>query len=257
MKDHRIKSDRSTIAKALEGDYRPEHLFVLRQNLELYDSHRSMIATCDAEIRQYLAGLDSQIDLAAKPLPEHKSSHRKPQRNEPSFDLRSELYRLSGVDFTAIDGFDALTTQTILSEVGLDPSRFPSEKHFASWLALCPNNRVTGGRIINSRTRKVINRAANALRLAAQAAGNSASALGAYYRRMRAKFGAPKAITATAHKLARIFYRLWKYGEDYQDPGVESYELKYRERVLRSLNARATDLGFTLVPLQTVTSSVS
>jgi transposase len=257
LQDHRIKSSRQTIEKALEGDYRPEHLFALEQNLALYDTYRAMIGTCDTHIEQCLAAFETQIDPLHDPLGPAKATHRKAQRNEAAFDLRTHLYRISGVDFTRIDGFDALTVQTILSEVGLDPAKFPTEKHFASWLALCPDNRITGGNIKNSQTRKIINRAADAFRRAAQSAGNSHSALGGYYRRMRAKFGPPQAITVTAHKLARIFYRMWKYREPYADPGAGYYEAKYRERILRSLSKRAASLGFQLVQLQPVNDGVS
>jgi transposase len=257
LRDHRIKSSRDTIAKSLEGDYRPEHLFALEQNLLLYDAYRSMIAKCDVEVEQCLAGFESQIDPIKQLLGPAKATHKKPQRNEATFDLRTHLYRISGVDFTAINGLDALSVQTILSEVGLDPSQFSTAKHFVSWMALCPDNRITGGEIKNSRTRKVINRAATAFRLAARSAGNSDSALGGYYRRMRAKFGPAKAITATAHKLARIFYRMWTFREPYKDLGADYYERKYRDRVINALPKRAASLGFQLVQLQTVTEPVS
>jgi transposase len=252
MKDHRIKSSPERIAQSLQGDYRPEHLFALQQCLSLYDTYRQMIADCDQQVDRCLSGFDAQVDPSEKPLGPHKATHRKPQRNEASFDLRTHLYRISGVDFTAITGFDALTVQTILSEVGLDHSKFPSEKHFASWLALCPDNRITGGEVKSSKTRKASNRVATALRRAAQAAGNSHTALGAFHRRMRARLGPPaKAITATAHKLSRIFFRMWKNREAYKDPGVEYYELKFRDRSVHSLTKRAAALGFQLVQLQT------
>ena len=174
---------------------------------------------------------------------------RQPSRNAPHFDLRSQLYRLSGVDFTQIDGLEALTVQTILSEVGLDPTRFPSSKHFVSWLGLCPGSRISGGKILSSKTRKVNNRATTAFRIAAQALANSHTALGAFYRRLRSRLGPPKAITATAHKLARIFYRLWVTGEHFEDPGVDYYEQQYQQRVLKNLERRASQLGFQLTPM--------
>lgn len=146
-------------------------------------------------------------------------------------DLRTHLYRISGVDFTQIDGLGVLTVQTILSEVGLDANRFPTVKHFTSWLRLCPGSRITGGKVKSTRTRSVINRAANAFRMAAQTAGKSHSALGAFYRRLRARLGAPKAITATAHKIARIFNQLWTRGGSYVDLGLDYYEQRYRERM--------------------------
>ena len=162
--------------------------------------------------------------------------------------LRSHLYRISGVDFTTIDGLDVLTVQTIISEVGLDPNRFPTVKQFTSWLGLSPGCRITGGKVKSSTTRSVVNRAATAFRLAAQAVGRSNSALGAFYRRLRSRLGAPKAITATAHKLARMFYYMWRRGETYTDPGVDYYEQKYQERVVNHLKKKAQSLGFELVP---------
>ena len=163
---------------------------------------------------------------------------------------------MSGVDFTRIDALGVLTVQVILSEVGLDPGRFKSVKHFTSWLGLCPGSNITGGKVKNSQTRQVINRAANAFRMAAQTAGKSNSANGAFYRRLRSRLGAPKAITATAHKLARIFYRLWTSGGDYVDQGMDYYEQRYRERTVNNLQKRAQQLGFELIP-QPETNTVS
>ncbi len=243
MKDHRIKSTVKRIAKALEGHYRVEHLFALRQAVELYDIYRHKIETCDRQIEQYLAGFDSKIDpgqVVAEPC----KTKKRLKKNQPTFDLRSHLYRITGVDFTAIDGFDVLVSHTMISEVGLDPSKFPTEKHFCSWLCLCPDNRITGGRVKSSKTRKNANRAANALRLAAQSLARSPTALGAFYRRMRARHGAPIAITATAHKLARIFYHMWKHGVQYHDQGADQYEQKYKHRVLRNLRNKARALGY-------------
>ena len=162
--------------------------------------------------------------------------------------MRTHLYRISGVDFTRVDGLGVLTVQIILSEVGLDPSRFPTVKHFTSWLGLCPGSRTTGGKIKSSQTRSVVNRAANAFRMAAQTAGKSNSALGAFYRRLRSRLGSPKAITATAHKIARIFYKLWTSGGDYNDPGMDYYEQRYRERMVNNLHKKAIAFGFELIP---------
>ena len=181
------------------------------------------------------------------PLPATGSPRRKPQDNQPAFDLQTHLEQISGVDFTKIDGMGALTAQTILSEIGLDASRFPSVKHFTSWLGLCPGSCITGGKVKNSRTRRVVNRAANAFRLAAVAAGKTRSALGAFYRRLRTQLGTPKAITATAHKLARIFYRLWSSGGTYDDPGVHYYEQRYQEQIVKRLQRNAQAMGFNLV----------
>lgn len=238
-------SDEQLIA-ALTGDYRPEHVFVLSQELALYDVYEAQIRACDEQVQQCLATFaDKSDDLP--PLPPRPAG-RRTSRCAPEMDLRDELYRISGVDFTTIDGLEVLTVQTILSEVGLDPTRFPSEKHFASWLGLCPGNHITGGKVKSGRTRKVNNRAARAFHLAAQSVSRSQTALGAFYRRIRARLGGPKAMTATAHKIARLFYRLWTSQEPYQDPGADAYEQRYQQRRLKNLKKKAADLGFDLIP---------
>lgn len=242
-----VKKSEEEIAAALSGDYREDHLFTLAQALELYDFYQEKIRSCDERISQLLKRFETKVP--GEGLPKTRKRYRR--KNEPYFDLRSELCRLAGVDLTKVDGLDSLTALTILSECGTDMTRFPSEKHFASWLGLCPNNRKTGGKIIGRRTKKVQNRAAQALRLAAQSLHRSHSALGAYYRRMRTRLGAPKAITATAHKLARLVYRLLKYGHDYVDQGQDYYEQIYRERVLRNLKNRAEIMGYKLVVVKT------
>ena len=249
LKDPRAKRSTDEIAAALVGDYRVEHLFVLKQELNLYDMYQQQIQQCDQQIEQCLSEFDSQND---EPLPARPKG-KKPSRNAPSFDLRSHLYRISGVDFTQIDGLEALTVQAIISEVGLDPTRFPTAKHFASWLGICPGSKISGGKILSSRTRKVVNRAANAFRLAAQSLANSQTALGGFYRRIRTRSGAPKAITATAHKLARIFYHLWTTGENFIDLGADAYEQQYQQRVLKHIKQRAKQMGFDLVPEPIVT----
>jgi transposase len=234
-------------AAALEGDYRAEHLFVLSQELSLYDTYQQQIVKCDGQIEQCLLTFDNQRDDDDEVLPPRPKG-KKPSRNGPKFDLRSHLYRMIGINFTQIDGLEALTVQTIISEVGLDPTRFPTAKHFASWLGICPGSKISGGKILSAKTRKVVNRASNAFRLAAQSLANSKTALGAFYRRIRSRSGAPIAITATAHKLARIIYRLWTTGEDFVDAGVDAYEQQYQNRVLKNLKQRAKQMGFDLVP---------
>jgi transposase len=248
LKDPRAKRSTAEIAAALVGDYRVEHLFVLKQELNLYDMYQQQIQQCDQQIEQCLSEFDSQNDELLPPRPKGK----KPSRNAPNFDLRSHLYRINGVDFTQIDGLEALTVQSIISEVGLDPTRFPTSKHFTSWLGICPGSNISGGKILSSKTRKVINRASTAFRIAAQSLANSRTALGGFYRRIRSHSGAPIAITATAHKLARIFYHLWTTGEDFVDAGVDAYEQKYQQRVVKHLKQRAKQMGFDLVPETTV-----
>ncbi len=210
--------------------------------------YQQQIAQCDEAIEAYLMSLDSQIEPKELESVQKPSPKKKCGGNEPAFDLRTHLHRISGVDFTRIDGLGVLTVQTILSEVGLDSSRFPTVRHFCSWLGLCPGSRVSGGKVKSSQTRKVVNRAANAFRLAANALSRSQTALGAFFRRLRARLGSPKAITATAHKLARIFYCLWTKGGEYHDPGIDVYEQQYRQRVLNNLQRKADQLGFELVP---------
>lgn len=252
LKDRRIKSDVSTIAKALQGDYRTEHLFALKQGLELYDYYQQKIAECDAEICKELQTLETRGTVG----PVLK---RKPRsRHHPiAFDSQAELYRILGVDLTRIDGLNESTAQLILAELGLDIcQKWPTERQFTSWLGLCPNNEISGGKLLKRGTRKVVNRVANALRMCAQSLLNSKSALGAYARRMRTRKDTPVAITATAHKLARLIYRTLKYGEEYVDAGGDIYEAKYKARLLKSLQRKAKSLGYQLVTYQTLDAVV-
>jgi transposase len=172
-------------------------------------------------------------------------------------DMRASLYPKLGVDLTAIEGIGVLTELVILTEVGPDLSRFPSEKHFASWLGLCPDQRISGGKVLTSRTRRVINRVSDALRMAALTLQRSQSALGAFYRRMKARLGAAEAVTATAHKLARLVYRLLKHGEAYVRQGMADYEKKFQQRKLYALQKTAKTMGFQLVAQQPITQGVS
>ncbi len=250
-RDPRCRSSKDEIAKALTGNYRPEHLFSLKQALELYDFYNQQIKACDIEIEQKYAAFKPVIDVETKPLPP-RSKKKRSSKNEPDFELRTALYQVCGVDLTAIDGLNTLTVQQILSETGTDMSKFPTVKHFASWLTLAPHNDISGGKILSSKTKKSNNRAAQAFRMAAQGVSRSDSALGAFYRKMRAKEGGPKAITATAHKIARIFYFLLKHKQEYVDPGQTYYEQKYQERSIKSLKRKAKALGMELVPIQGV-----
>jgi len=246
-RDRRCHSSEAELAKALTGHYRSEHLFTLKQALELYDFYNRQIQECDAQIESQYAVVKPIFE---EPLPLLPPATKKPRRqgNAPDFDLHTYLYQLTGVDLTQVDGLDVLTVQTIIAEVGLDMTKWPTVKHFTSWLHLAPNNKISGGKLLSSHTPKTQNRASQAFRMAAQSLSRSNSALGGYYRRMRAKHGAPKAITATAHKLARIFYHMLKYRQAYHDPGQDYYEQQYRERVLQNLKRRAKELGMDLIP---------
>jgi transposase len=244
-----VKATPADIAKSLEGNWREELLFVLRQQVELYRVYQEKIADCDWQLRKHLESLGSRVDLEAQPIGP-KPRGKKGSRNAPNFDLRTDLYRITGIDWAQINGIDVLTAQTVIAEAGADLSAFPSEKQFASWLGLCPTNEQSGGKILNRRTRKVVNRATVAFRNAASTLLRSQSYLGAQYRRLRTRSGAPKAITAMARKLACLFYRLIKHGQQYVDKGTEYYEARYREQQIRSLAKRAQKPGLQLVAPQ-------
>jgi transposase len=251
LRDHRIKADAATIAKSLVGDWKEEHLFTLRQARAIYAHYQQMVAECDTQIATFLRGFESRVDVAAQPLPRRTTSHVRPQRNEPSsFDLRGELYRILGVDLTQVPGLQSTTASAFLSEVGPTVERFATPKHFASWLGLCPDNRVTGGRILSAATRDVKSRTAYALRLAAQSLHRSQSALGDYFRRMKARLGAPEAITAAAHKLARILHHLIKHRCPYDASVFAQEEELHRKRRERNLRKQAALCGYQLTPLQ-------
>ena len=241
-----VKATPQEIAKSLEGNWREELLFVLRQEVELYRVYQKKIDDCDLQLRPHLKTFGSVVDLPKQPLgPRPKG--KKGSKNAPQFDLRTELYRITGIDWAQVDGIDVLTAQTVIAESGADLNAFASEKQFASWLGLVPTNEQSGGKILNRRTRKVVNRATVALRNAATTLLRSRSYLGAQYRRLRTRLGAPKAITAMARKLACLFFRLIKHGQQYVDKGNEYYESRYREQQIRSLTKRAQRLGLELV----------
>jgi transposase len=246
MRNRQCARSEAEIAAALEGHYKREHLFVLKQSLDEYDFYDGQIQECDAELEAMYAALPSGTEEGDLAPPAPKPRGGKPRKNQAHFDLATALYRIVGVDLTAIDGIDALTAQKIISEIGLDMSKWPTVKHFTSWLGLAPHTKKTGGKVISTRTKKTQNRANTALRVAAQTLWRSHSALGGFYRRMRAKHGPAVAIVATAHKLARIIYRLLKYRVAYVDPGEAYYEQQYRQRTIRNLKRKAASLGFVL-----------
>ena len=247
-RDGRIKASRETIAKALVGDYRPEHLFTLRQALASYRHYQGLIAECDGAVQTLLGAVASQVDLARQPLPPAPAGRRKPHRKAPSFDLRAELYRVLGTDLTQVPGLQTPTVYTLFAELGADLSAFPSGAHFASWLGLCPDNRISGGKVLSVSTRPVKHRVAQALRLAAQSLCRSQSVLGDFFRRTRAKLGAPKAITATVHKLARIVYHLLTTRQPYNESRLAVADATRRRHSESRLRAQARALGFQLVP---------
>jgi transposase len=244
LRDCRCRADETTIARALEGTWRSEHLFELRQAVELMEFYHLQIGACDREIEAQLTRFENKA--GGQPL--HPASRPpKATRTGPSFDARQHLYRLTGVDLTRIDGIDAHTALKVVAEIGLDMTRWPTEKHFASWLGLAPGTKVSGGKKLSSRTKPSASKVAAALRLAASTLYHSKSALGAFYRRMKARLGAPKAVTATAHKLACLIYRILRFGTEYVDRGQDYYERRYQNRVVFTLTRRAHELGYRLV----------
>jgi transposase len=251
--DPRIRATKDTITRSLVGDYRPEHLFTLKQSLNLYRQYQKEITDCESEIQRFLKRLESKVNPAEKPLPPAKDSVRKCKIMPPvkALSLREEAYRVLGVDLTTVPGLSVLNVQTVIAEVGPDLSRFRSSGAFSSWMGLCPDNAISGGKILRTGTRRVKNRLAAALRIAAQSLQGSQSALGEFYRRMRARLGPPQAITATAHKLARMIYHMITTREPYDESVFARLEVSYRQRTAKRLKAQAQALGFMLVPTST------
>lgn len=244
MKNVRIRASEADIEKSLRGNWRPEHLFALGQAMALFDAYGEQLAACDRQLEAMLSALQ-QDDVGAP----GKAKRRSRARNAPKFDVRAYLFGMCGVDLTRINGIDTTTALKVIAEVGPDMSRFKSAKHFASWLGLCPGTKISGGKVLSGASKRTANRAAQALRLAAAALRSSQSSLGAYYRRMCGRLDRAKAITATAHKLARLIYTMLTKGMEYTDQGQDYYEERYRQRVMHHLTKRAEKLGFQLTPI--------
>lgn len=244
-RDPRCQTSLEEIGEALTGHYQPEHVFALRLALARYEFDHAQMAECDREIAIVLRDLTAQRPTPALPLPPPR---RRPRPKHAAGDVRAALYALLGVDVTQIEALGPETVLRLVAECGDDLRAWPSAKHFTSWLCLAPANKITGGRRLSSRTRKTASRAAALLRLAAVSVGRTQTALGAFYRRLAARVGKAKAVTATARKLAVLFYNTVRFGLAYRDPGVTAYEARYHQRVLRNLQRRAKDLGFRLVP---------
>ena len=251
LKDPRIHAEKKTIAKALAGHYLSEHLFTLKQTLECYRYYQKMIADCDLEIEKWLQKFENH-GKAPQPYTRPAPKAQKKRSHDPNFDLASYMTNILNVDLTKVQGIGATTAHTFFTEVGTrnELLKFPTEKHFTSWLGVCPANKISGGRILSSRTRKVENKLATALRMSAQSLWHSQSYLGDYYRKMKARHGAPKANTATAHKLARIIYAMVKYQKPYDQSIIDDHEKLNKERKLKHLNKQAQNMGFQLVPIR-------
>lgn len=243
-RDARCKASAETIRDALIGNYQAEHVFELTQAVALYDFYQTQVAQCDERIELALKQLQANVEPVTAPLP--AARHRTKQPNSFGFDVRAALYGMLGVDLTQIHGLGPYVALKLVAECGNDMTRWPTAKHFTSWLCLAPGNKISGGKILSSKTRRSSSNVAAALRLAAVTIGRTDTALGGFYRRLSARIGKAKAVTATARKIAVLFYNTLRYGMEYVDPGAAYYEERYRQRVLNNLTRRAESLGYTL-----------
>jgi hypothetical protein len=242
LRNYRVHASEADIAKSLEGTWKAEHVFCLGQALSLYDTYGMLIAEAD-----------TQLDVLIAPLRQHTQNAsgakiKRGGKNAPHFDARTALKEWTGVDLTQIGGIDVCTALKIWVELGPDLSKFKNAKQFCSWLGLCPGTRISGGKRLSGATKRIPNRVARALKLAAQGLHRSQCGLGGYYRRMAARMGKGKAITATAHKLARLVYAMMTRGEEYVEQSQVDYEAKFQERTLKYLRQKAKTFGFELVP---------
>jgi hypothetical protein len=245
----RVKSPRDKVAKSLEGDYRAEHLFALRQSLVGYRFYQRLIAEVDVELQLKMRELP-RAEGAPEQMPARtKTRFYQRAGNEPAFDLKGELFRIAGVDLTDVPGISAITAHTIIMEVGQDMSRFRNASAFASWLGLCPEKQVSGGKVLSTRSRKVKNRAAIALRLGAHCLYHAKNYLGEFYRKMKWRLGAPEAVTATAHKLARIVYHLLSTKQPYSESVLAKCDQQTNVRAEMRLRKQAANFGYTLTPI--------
>lgn len=247
-RDPRCRKSKETIAKSLRGNYVNEHIFSLKQAVELYDIYQVKISECDREVENLLNSMTPNSQEEKK---RSSAKKRKRKNNELYFDANVYLNHLTQVDLTEIPGLNMHSVLRIISEIGLDMGKWTTEKHFGSWLGLAPGSKISGGKRLSSKTKPSANRAANMLRIAASTLHHSQSALGAFLRRMKTKIGAPKAITATAYKIARIIYSMLKYKIEYKDTGQDYYDKQFKERTIKNMNKRAKALGFHLIPIET------
>lgn len=247
FRDKRCKNSIETIEKSLQGNFREEHIFSLKLALDSWDFNQAQLQDCDEKIERLLEQFDSKADPES--FQPKKKAKAKKRKNQINFEATKAIYRITGVDFSPVHGLDDNVLLKIVSETGTDLSKWPTVKHFSAWLSLSPGSKITGGKVISSKTNRTKNKANLAFRLAAASLHRSNCALGAFLRRKKAQLGSPKAITATAHKLARIYYSMLKNGTQYVDLGQDHYEQKFKERVLKNLKKRAISHGFELVPI--------
>jgi len=247
FRDPRVKARKGDIARSLEGNWQEDLLFVLQQEEDGYEFCQKQMTECDQRLEHYLQQRDDRSAGASLPEEKRKERHKKRKGNKPRFDLRTGLFRMTGTDLTRIDGIDVMTATTILSEVGWDMSKWETEDHFVSWLRLCPDNRISGDKIIGKGRLPTNNRVSTALKMAASTLRTSQTYLGAQFRRLKSRLDTPVAIKAMAAKLARLVYRMLRYGMKYVDRGAEFYEAQHRERQIKHLKSKASKLGFQII----------
>jgi DNA-binding protein YbaB len=249
LRDPHVKASEEQIAQSLEGNWQPDLLFVLKQEQDRYEFCQKQMAECDRQLAQYLQQREDRSQGA--PLPEEKRKERlkKKKGNKPQFNLREGLFRLTGTDLTRIDSIDVMTATTIVSEAGYDMSKWETEHHFVSWLRLCPDNRISGAKVIGKGRLPTNNPISIALKMAASSLRLSDTYLGAQFRRLRTKLGAPVAIKAMAAKLARLVYRMLRYGMKYVDKGADFYQLQHRQLKVKQLKWKAASLGYQVIPI--------
>jgi transposase len=246
LKDGRCKQSDQAFVEALTGHWRDDHLFELKVAVELFEGYHRQLADCHTKIEAALRLFDDRTE--GKRIADKPGWKPRRHRNEPRFDVRGQVFRVTGIDLTAIEGIDQTTALLVLGEVGPDVSKWPTVKHFASWLGLCPGLHRSGGKNRSGHTKDCANRLATALRVCANALHASKTALGAFLRRLKSRMGAPKAITATAHKLARLIYYALKHGQSYVQKGMDEYEAMLKAKRLKALQKQARQLGYTLEP---------
>src|SRR5262250_1555007 len=249
LRDWRVKASEEEIARSLEGNWQEDLLFVLKQEQDGYEFCQQQMAECDRQLAQYLQQQEDRSHGASLPEEKRKGRLKKKRANKPQFDLREALFRITGTDLTRIDSIDVTTAMTVISEAGWDMSKWKTEDHFVSWLRLCPDNRISGNKVIGKGRLPTNNPISIALKMAASTLRESKTYLGAQFRRLRTRLGAPIAIKAMAAKLARLVYRMLRYGMKYVDQGAASYELRHRELQIKRLKSKAEKLGYRITPI--------
>ncbi len=250
LRDPGCKHSEEEIEKALTGTWREEHLFILKQSLELYDFYTRQVEACDAEIDRMYGLIRVEWEMGElPPIPKKKQSTHSKNGPKNVREIRQHLKRIAGVDVSLVDGFGVSLAQTVIMEVGTDMGKFPSEKHFCSWLGLAPKHEISGGKVLKNKTLKTKNRAGQAFRMAAQSVKQADCPFGMMYRRLRSRLGPAQATVATAHAIARVVYRMLKYKVEYDPLSVNEYQKQYEEQQVKYMQKKAAKFGFQLIPV--------